>query len=76
MTTAISRGLVPKATMSGEQLQSLGDSLMRMKNTTVKTMTKIEIPDTPIKAKNLSFYILLTIVKGDYKTATTIAMNN
>ncbi len=76
MTTAISRGLVPKATISGEQLQSLGDSPISIKNTTVKIMTKIEIPDTPIKAKNLSFYILLTIVNGDSKTATTIAMNN
>ena len=76
MTTAISRGLVPKATISGEQLQSLGDSPIKIKNTTVKTMTKIEIPDTPIKAKNLSFSILLTIVNGDSKTATTIAINN
>lgn len=36
-----------------------------MKNVIVRVMTKMVIPDTPKNARNFSFYILLTKVKGN-----------
>lgn len=40
----------------------------------INPVTKIEMPETPMNAKNLSFYILLTNVIGAYRSATTITM--
>lgn len=65
---------MPKATISGWHLQFLFYYPMSMKKTTVRTITNMEIPETPIKAKNLSFYILLASVNGNYKKATAKTM--
>ena len=45
-----------------------------MKKVMINATTKIEMPETPAKAKNLSFYILLTNVIGASKSATTNTM--